>query len=116
MGEPQDRPMGEVIPFAPRPKPRSGPPRATPRQRKTLHDRFVRTFAKLLVDHFQPVADAGPDELTDLGFRLLGMTRDVEDLTQSQHDLAVAVGRALLAEAAEQRLDEYDGGPPDIAS
>jgi hypothetical protein len=116
MGEPQDRPMGEVIPFAPRPKPRSGPPRATPRQRKTLHDRFVRTFAKLLVDDFQPVADAGAGELTELAYQLLGMTREVDGLTLSQHDFALAVGRALLAEAAEQQLDEYDGGPPDIAS
>jgi hypothetical protein len=108
--------MGEVVAFA-RPKP-ARRRRATAGQRNRAHDSFVRRFATLVTSDLPPVFDGGPDAVTDLGFKLLGMTRDVA-LSPSQFDFVTAVGVALLAESAQQRLDtadeEADGDPAPAA-
>jgi hypothetical protein len=74
-----------------------------------LQRQFVDGLSKLVGQDYLPLVRAGPVALTAAAFALLRATRSVSGcLPLPQRDLQIAIARALLAEAGEQRLDQEE--------
>jgi hypothetical protein len=70
---------------------------------------FIASVSKLVAQDYLPVLRSGPSALKAAAFALLRATRsEASCLPVPQRDLQIAIARALLCEAGEQRLDQEE--------